>query len=112
MFILQAEDRQDSSTLRDLLSSEQTDENCLLGLADTDTDLKVMKLEETCELYKSAHSWLCDGLVLKLMEPHGDDNTELFKVKTTELNKPVTDSPSSSDNLEAVPACDHLLREG
>ena len=49
-----------------------------------------MKLEETSELYKSAHSWLCDGLVLKLMEPHGDDNTELFKVKTTELDKPVT----------------------
>ena len=76
--LLQAED---SSTLRDLLTSDQADEDCLLSWVDPDTDLKQMKLEETSKLFKSSpHSWLCDGMVLRLAEPGAEDNTDLFKV--------------------------------
>ena len=66
---------EDSSTLRDLLSSEQGDEDCQL-----DTGLKRMKVEETRSVYKCPHDWECDGMVLKLLEPHAEENTTLFKV--------------------------------
>ena len=51
---LQAED---SSTLRDLLTYDQADEDCLLSWVDPDTDLKQMKLEETSKLFKSSHKY-------------------------------------------------------
>ena len=104
---LQAED---SSTLRDLLSSDQADEDCLLSWVDPDTDLKQMKLEETSKLFKSSHSWLCDGMVLKLADPEAEDNTALFNVNNQNIKIPnILTNIFSADNLEAVPACDHLL---
>ena len=54
MTSLQAED---SSTLRDLLTYDQADEDCLLSWVDPDTDLKQMKLEETSKLFKSSHKY-------------------------------------------------------
>merc|ERR1719232_1971403 len=73
------EDDNNSSTLRDLLSSEQKDDE-LLGWADaSDSEVKMMDVEETRAKFDTKHQWLCDGIVLKLEDPAGQHNTELFK---------------------------------
>ena len=74
----------DSSTLRDLLSSEQRDEDGLQSWANTDTSLVRMKVEETRSVYSCPHDWECDGMVLKLLDPHHEENTTLFKVNQTQ----------------------------
>ena len=71
-----------SSTLRDLLSSEQKDDE-LLGWGDaSDGEVRMMDEEETRAKYDTKHQWLCDGIVLKLEDPAGQHNNELFKVFT------------------------------
>ena len=63
-----------------MLSSEQKDDE-LLGWADaSDSEVKMMDVEETRAKFDTKHQWLCDGIVLKLEDPAGQHNTELFKV--------------------------------
>ena len=42
----------------------------------------MMDEEETRAKYDTKHQWLCDGIVLKLEDPAGQHNNELFKVLT------------------------------
>ena len=78
IFVFQEDNN--SSTLRDLLSSEQRDDDSLHGWGDMDTDVKAMSLDETTSKFETKHQWLCGGIVLKLEDPAGLENTQLFKV--------------------------------
>lgn len=41
-----------------------------------------MTLEESQELYPdNPHTWLCDGKLLRLLDPNNPSNYELFQVK-------------------------------
>ena len=70
----------DSSTLRDLLSTEQKEANESFGWGIHETEVKKMSLSETEEKYKAKHQWLCNGIVLKLDDPKDEHNIDLFKV--------------------------------
>merc|ERR1719270_2241238 len=69
----------DSSTLRDLLSTEQKEANNLFGCGSHDTEIKRMSLSDTEEKFKAKHQWLCNGIILKLEDPKSEDNCPLFK---------------------------------
>ena len=75
-----------SSTLRDLLSSDQRDEDSLLGWGDTDVQVKAMHSVDTSSKFEAKHQWLCGGIVLKLENPSAPDNIELFKVGYNAFN--------------------------
>ena len=51
-----------------------------MSWGDLDTEVKAMNKEETEEKFEAKHSWLCNGIVLKLDDPAADGNIELFKV--------------------------------
>lgn len=51
-----------------------------MSWGDLDTKVKAMKKEETEEKFEAKHSWLCNGIVLKLDDPAAAGNIELFKV--------------------------------
>jgi len=70
----------DSSTLRDLLSTEQKEANDSFGWGNHETEVKKMSLSETEEKYETKHQWLCNGIVLKLEDPKSKHNSALFKM--------------------------------
>ena len=45
--------------------------------------IKPMSSEETSvQFSQTKHGWLCNGIVLKLEDPQGKDNSSLFKVSS------------------------------
>lgn len=70
----------DSSTLRDLLSTEQKEANESFGWGIHETEVKKMSLCETEKKYEAKHQWLCNGIVLKLDDPKSKHNSALFKM--------------------------------
>lgn len=45
---------------------------------------RVMTLEESRELFpNNPHVWLCDGKLLRLLDPENTTNSDLFQVYTT-----------------------------